>query len=48
MPTDLSERAQVYRWSMFAVTELEQPLWRIARHSFAYPENKRLPEKNIA
>jgi len=44
MPTDLSERAQVYRWSMFAVTELEQPLWRIARHSFVYPEDKRLPE----
>lgn len=44
MPADLSERAQVYRWSMFAVTELEQPLWRIARHSFVYPEEKRLPE----
>jgi len=44
MPADLSERAQAYRWSMFAVTELEQPLWRIARHSFVYPEEKRLPE----
>lgn len=44
MPADLSQRAQVYRWSMFAVTELEQPLWRIARHSFVYPEVKRLPE----
>lgn len=44
MPADLSQRAQVYRWSMFAVTELEQPLWRIARHSFVYPEHKRLPE----
>lgn len=44
MSADLSQRAQVYRWSMFAVTELEQPLWRIARHSFLYPEDKRLPE----
>ncbi len=44
MPTDLSERAQAYRWSMFSVTELEQPLWRIAKHSFLYPEDKRLPE----
>ncbi|AEC21681.1 putative glutathione S-transferase protein [Pusillimonas sp. T7-7] len=44
MPADLSERAQAYRWSMFAVTELEQPLWRIARHSFVYPEDKRLPQ----
>jgi glutathione S-transferase len=28
---------------MFAVTELEQPLWRIARHTMIYPEDKRLP-----
>lgn len=44
MPADLKARAQAYRWSLFAVTELEQPLWRIARHTFIYPENKRLPE----
>jgi glutathione S-transferase len=44
MPTDLTERAQAYRWSLFAVTELEQPLWRIAKHTFLYPEEKRLPE----
>ncbi|WP_234837619.1 glutathione S-transferase family protein [Sinorhizobium medicae] len=44
MPTDLKERAQAYRWTLFAVTELEQPLWRIAKHEFLYPENKRLPE----
>ncbi|MFA1623987.1 glutathione S-transferase family protein [Rhizobium mongolense] len=44
MPADLRERARAYRWSMFAVTELEQPLWRIAKHTFIYPEDKRLPE----
>lgn len=44
MPADLTERAQAYRWSMFAVTELEQPLWRIAKHTLVYPEDKRLPE----
>ncbi|MGK9261427.1 glutathione S-transferase family protein [Sinorhizobium meliloti] len=44
MPTDLKERAKAYRWSLFAVTELEQPLWRIAKHTFLYPEDKRLPE----
>ena len=44
MPVDLKERAQAYRWSLFAVTELEQPLWRIAKHTFLYPEDKRLPE----
>jgi glutathione S-transferase len=43
MPTSLQQRAQVYRWIMFAMTELEQPLWRMAKHTFLYPENKRLP-----
>jgi len=43
MPASLEDRAQAYRWSLFAVTELEQPLWRIARHSFVYPEEKRIP-----
>ena len=44
LPTDLEARAQVYRWLMFAVTELEQPLWRITKHSMLYPEDKRLPQ----
>jgi glutathione S-transferase len=44
MPAELTERAQAYRWTMFAVTELEQPLWRMAKHTFIYPEAKRLPE----
>ena len=43
LPVDLDERAQAYRWTMFAVTELEQPLWRITRHTFLYPPDKRLP-----
>jgi glutathione S-transferase len=42
-PTGLKERAEVYRWIMFAATELEQPLWRIARNTFLYPEDKRQP-----
>jgi glutathione S-transferase len=44
MPADLKQRARVYRWMMFAVTELEQPLWRITRHTMLYPEDKRLPQ----
>jgi glutathione S-transferase len=44
VPADLKLRAQAYRWIMFAVTELEQPLWRISRHTFIYPENKRIPD----
>lgn len=43
MPKDLRERAQVYRWLLFTTTEIEQPLWRIARHSNIYPPEKRLP-----
>ncbi|HEY3698362.1 MAG TPA: glutathione S-transferase family protein [Spongiibacteraceae bacterium] len=44
IPTDLKQRAQMYRWMLFTVTELEQPLWRITRHTMLYPENKRLPQ----
>lgn len=44
LPAGLEERAQVYRWVMFAMTELEQPLWRIAKHSFLLPEDRRLPQ----
>ncbi|CAM2167426.1 glutathione S-transferase [Burkholderia cepacia] len=43
LPVDPALRAQAYRWVMFAVTELEQPLWRITRHSFLYPLEKRSP-----
>jgi len=43
LPASLEARAQVYRWTMFAVTELEQPLWRISKHSALYPVEKRLP-----
>ncbi len=44
IPTALAQRAQLHRWLLFAATELEQPLWRIARHTNLYPEAKRLPE----
>ncbi|QDH70311.1 glutathione S-transferase family protein [Marilutibacter alkalisoli] len=43
LPPDLQARAQVYKWVLFAMTELEQPLWRIVKHTFLYPEEKRLP-----
>jgi glutathione S-transferase len=43
IPNDLGERAQLNRWLLFTTTELEQPLWRISRHTFLYPEAKRLP-----
>ncbi len=43
VPTDIKQRAQVNRWLLFAATELEQPLWRITRHTALYPEHLRLP-----
>lgn len=43
LPADSRERAQAYRWLLFTTTELEQPLWRIARHNNLYPKDKRLP-----
>jgi glutathione S-transferase len=43
LPADIQQRSQVYRWILFAATELEQPIWRIARHTKLYPEHLRLP-----
>jgi len=44
VPESLEQRAEMYRWSFFLMTEIEQPLWRISRHTFLYPKEKRLPE----
>jgi glutathione S-transferase len=41
-PTALRERAEAYRWLLFAATDLEQPLWRIARNRVVYPEAQRV------
>ena len=43
LPSDPHERAQAHRWLLFAATELEQPLWRAAKHTTLYPEASRLP-----
>src|SRR5262245_18274453 len=42
LPSGLRARAEVYRWLLFCATELEQPIWRIARHTLLYPPEKRL------
>ena len=42
LPSDLATRADLDRWLLFTVTELEQPLWRIARNTFVYPEAQRV------
>jgi glutathione S-transferase len=43
IPADLPGRAEAMRWLLFTATELEQPLWRMAKHRLIYPEEKRLP-----
>lgn len=43
LPADPAGRAEAMRWLLFTATELEQPLWRMAKHRVIYPEEKRLP-----
>jgi glutathione S-transferase len=43
MSVEARGRAEVYRWSLFAATELEQPLWRMVRNTRLYPAPERQP-----
>src|SRR3546814_6438885 len=43
IPEALEDRAQMYRWIFFLVNEIEQPLWRITRHTFIYPDDQPTP-----
>lgn len=44
VPTDARRRAPYDQWCSFAITELEQPLWTIAKHTFVLPEEHRRPD----
>src|SRR5690606_9955640 len=44
IPETVEDRAKMYRWIFFLATEIEQPLWRIARNTFLYTEEKQLPQ----
>jgi glutathione S-transferase len=37
------QRAAYFEWSYFILSELEQPLWTIAKHRFALPPDWRVP-----
>ena len=37
------DRTSYDRWCFFVLSELEQPLWTIAKHRFALPEKRRVP-----
>jgi glutathione S-transferase len=43
VPSDLTARAEMYRWFFYAVTEIEPHIWAIAQHRFALPEERRVP-----
>jgi glutathione S-transferase len=43
-PPGTVERAKYHQWCFFVIGELEQPLWTIAKHSFALPADWRVPE----
>jgi glutathione S-transferase len=38
------ERALYDQWTSFCITELEQPLWRISKHTWILPETDRIPD----
>jgi len=44
LPSDPVARADYDRWSFFALSELEQPLWTIGKHKFALPSEHRVAE----
>lgn len=44
LPQDSSERARCFYWLAFTATELEPPLWTHSKHSFVYPEKRRVSE----
>ncbi len=37
------QRVKYDEWCFFVLTELEQPLWTVGKHSFVLPEGKRVP-----
>lgn len=37
------ERTQCYKWISFILTELDAPLWTIAKHPFGLPRERRVP-----
>lgn len=42
-PAGSPERTECFKWISFILTELEAPLWIIAKHRFALPTERRVP-----
>lgn len=43
IPREIWQRALYDQWCFFVLTELEQPLWTMAKHKFALPKAYRVP-----
>jgi len=43
-PAGSHERAKYLQWACFVISELEQPLWTMAKHKFALPKEKRVAD----
>ena len=41
-PPATPERTECYRWISFILTEVDAPLWTIAKHRFALPAERRV------
>ena len=42
-PPGTFERTECYKWTSYILTELDAPLWTIAKHRFALPRERRVP-----
>ena len=42
-PCGTVERTECYKWTSFILTELDAPLWTIAKHRFGLPAERRVP-----
>lgn len=42
-PPGTVERTECYKWTSYILTELDAPLWAIAKHRFALPRERRVP-----
>lgn len=42
-PPGTMERTECYKWTSFILTELDAPLWTIAKHRFGLPAERRVP-----
>ena len=43
VPTDITERAHYFQWCFFTMSELETPLWAMAKHTQILPQEHRVP-----